>query len=211
MDLFAKARWPIYFFAAFGLGLLVGPAWAMYKVVQPDGSVTYTDRPPLTGQARVTSLTPRGIDSAPQAALPVALRQAMQRYPVTLYTAIDCPPCEGARQLLLRRGVPFAEKRVLNEDDAQALERAVGGRTVPALHIGAQPLRGFSENDWTVYLDAAGYPRESVLPAGWPMPAATPLAQRAEAPSAAPAAPPAAPARLPAPPVPERVPGQIRF
>ena len=35
--------------------LALSPAQAMYKVVQPDGSVTYTDRPPLSGNARVPS------------------------------------------------------------------------------------------------------------------------------------------------------------
>ena len=43
---------------------------------------------------------------------------------------------------------------------------------MPALTIGAQPLRGLSEADWTAYLDAAGYPRESRLPRGWQPPPA---------------------------------------
>ena len=49
---------------------------------------------------------------------------------------------------------------------------------MPALTIGAQPLRGFSETDWTAYLDAASYPRESKLPRNWPQPQATPLVER---------------------------------
>ncbi len=63
--------------------------------------------------------------------------------------------------------MPFNEKKVVSEDDAGALEKAVGARTVPGLTIGTQALRGFSETDWTAYLDAAGYPRESKLPRGW--------------------------------------------
>ncbi|TAG29021.1 MAG: glutaredoxin family protein, partial [Verrucomicrobia bacterium] len=69
--------------------------------------------------------------------LPLELRQAAARYPVTLYTAADCPPCDSGRKLLQQRGIPYSERRVTSDEDAQALERLVGGRTVPSLTIGA--------------------------------------------------------------------------
>jgi len=64
---------------------------------------------------------------------------------------------------------------------------------VPSLTIGVQPVRGLSETDWTAYLDAAGYPRESRLPRGWQAAPASPLAERAPAPNlpSRPAPPPA--------------------
>jgi glutaredoxin len=162
---------------------------AQYKVVHPDGSVTYTDRPPTDGAARVTTMGRNAVPSGPDNGLPMELRQVAQRYPVTLYAAADCPPCDNGRRYLQQRGIPYAERRIASEEDALALERIVGGRTVPALAIGAQQLRGYSETDWTSYLDAAGYPRESKLPRNWPPVAATPLAERAPpARAAAPAA-----------------------
>lgn len=191
------------------LALAATPAWAQYKVVAPDGSVTYTDRPPYEGNLRITSMG----RNAPAAAvaevgLPIELRQATARYPVTLYTTADCVPCDNGRNLLQQRGVPYVERSIGSEEDAQALERLVGARTVPALTVGAQPLRGFSETDWAAYLDAAGYPKESKLPRNWPAAVATPLVQRAVA--AAPVARPAPAA--PAPPPPEAPqPGTIRF
>ncbi len=145
----------------------MAPAWAQYKVVAADGSVTYTDRPRAEANARVTALGRSGAAPPAEAALPAELRQVAQRYPVTLFTGADCLPCDNGRRLLQQRGIPYTERRVSSEDDAMALERAVGGRTVPALTIGAQPLRGLSETDWTAYLDAAGYPRVSKLPSGW--------------------------------------------
>jgi glutaredoxin len=180
------------------------PAAAQYKVVNPDGSVTYTDRPPPPGaNARITQMGRSAAAPAPGAeapALPADLRQVVQRYPVVLYTSADCPSCEGARQFLQRRGVPYSEKTVQSEEDVLALERLVGGRTVPSLGIGAQPLRGFSDASWGEYLDAAGYPRESRLPRGWPAPTVAPLVERsvAAAPRTAPPAPAAAPAPAPA-------------
>jgi glutaredoxin len=181
----------------------VAPALALYKVIGPDGSVTYTDRPPVGTTARVSTL---GASGAPapdsEAALPFELRQAASRFPVTLYTSDNCSPCDSARQFLQQRGVPFAERRITSEDDAAALERAVGGRTVPALSVGSQALRGLQQSDWAAYLDAAGYPRESRLPRNYQAPAPQPLVERTVPVTRAPAAPaavPVAPAPAPEP------------
>jgi len=162
------------------LACVAAPALAQYKVIGSDGSVTYTDRPPIASNARITSLNRRGeAQATTDAGLPFDLRQATTRFPVTLYTSADCPPCDSGRVILQQRGVPFNERRVSSEDDAAALERAVGGRTVPALTIGSQALRGLSQTDWTSYLDAAGYPRESRLPRNFQPAAPTPLVERA--------------------------------
>ena len=202
--------------AVLGLGAL--PCWAQYKVVMPDGSVTYTDRPRADGNARITPMGRSGIGaatpSAADASLPLELRQAMQRYPVTLYTSADCGACESGRRHLQQRGVPYTERRVASEEDAIALERAAGGRTVPALTIGAQPLRGFSETDWTAYLDAASYPRESKLPRDWQNPM---LVAQGEKPAPVRATPPALPTPTPATEpgnpdaAPPQRPGGVRF
>ncbi len=182
----------------FAIALAACPlaALAQYKVVNPDGSVSYTDRPPIASDVKITPMK-RGVLPATAAAgeLPFELRQVAARYPVTLYTASDCTPCDSGRQLLVARGVPYVERTVTTEEDAQALDRLAGGRMVPALTIGAQALRGFSQQDWSSYLDAAGYPRESRLPRGWKAPDPAPLVERVEraSPRARPVEPPAAP------------------
>src|SRR5512138_1948448 len=176
------------FVAPGALLLLVAasPSHALFKVVAPDGTVTYTDRPP---PAQIGRQAPASKDAAadPAAGLPYELRQIVTRYPVTLYTSNDCAPCESARRLLQGRGVPFSERRVDSNDDAEALNRITGGRSVPTLTIGGQALRGYADADWHSYLDAAGYPRESRLPRNYQAPAATPLVARQPE-----AAPPAA-------------------
>lgn len=184
---------------------LIGPAMAQYKVVDANGRVTYTDKPPVTDNAKVVNLG----RSAPAAAdggdlgLPFELRQVAARYPVTLYTGASCTPCEAGRQLLRQRGVPYTERQIVTDEDSAALERLSGGRTIPSLSVGSQALRGFNPTDWSSYLDAAGYPRESRLPRSWQPPAATPLVARAPAaPASAPqvaAEPPRPAAPAPAP------------
>ncbi|MGC4079876.1 MAG: glutaredoxin family protein [Rubrivivax sp.] len=177
-------------------------AWSLYKVIGPDGSITYTDRPPAAANARITSLGRNG-ETTPlgDASLPFELRQASARYPVVLYTAADCPPCDNARGLLQQRGVPYRERSVVSDDDTRALERLTGARTVPALTVGQQVLSGLAAADWNAYLDAAGYPKESKLPRSWQLPPVAPLTEGAPARAARPAAEPAsaAPAGTPPP------------
>jgi glutaredoxin len=188
------------------------PALALFKVVGPDGKVTYTDRPPVDQTARVT---PLGKDSTPASAgvtaLPAELRDAVARYPVTLYSAPDCNVCDEARRSLQTRGVPYSERRVENNEDTLALERITGARTVPALAIGAQVLRGWNNVDWASYLDAAGYPKESKLPRGWPAASVSPLTARTAPATADAAPPPTRPPAAPPPDAPAQAPGSIRF
>lgn len=166
------------------------PAQAQYKVVGPDGKITYTDRPPTPTEGKATQLGVRGVPLGAEVPLPAELRPVVARYPVTLFvTGAACDPCNAARQLLRQRGIPFTEKLIVTPEDSDALERLSGGRDAPTLTVGAQTLRGLAGELWNSYLDAAGYPRESRLPSNYQYPAATPLTERREAARAAPPRP----------------------
>ncbi|MEP7057857.1 MAG: glutaredoxin family protein [Caldimonas sp.] len=192
--------------------LAAPPSQAQYKVVGPDGKVTYTDRAPSASDSQVKPLG-RVAPTQPAVDLPFELRQIADRYPVTLYVATgSCEPCVSARNLLRQRGIPYAEKQVLSAEDSQALEKISGGRDAPTLAIGSQIVRGLSTDLWNSYLDAAGYPRESKLPASYQYRAPSPIVERREAAAAAPANPaPAAVAETPAAERPQPTPGGIRF
>jgi glutaredoxin len=164
--------------ATAALLLLAGPAHAIYKVIGPDGKVTYTDTPPADNSAKVKPVAvDGGGGGAPSlVGLPFEVKQAASKYPVTLYTSKACNPCDSARQLLRQRGVPFAEK-TLNDTSADqaALERIAGTTSVPVLTVGQQQLKGLTPGEWHSYLDAAGYPKENKLPASYRQPSPTPL------------------------------------
>jgi glutaredoxin len=173
--------------AYIALATLMGcalPAYAQqYKVIGANGKVTYTDRPPVVAGDRVSALKspgPSSVNSA-VASLPLELRQAAQRYPVTLYVTGNCAPCDSARQFLQQRGIPHTEKTVSTVEDGEALQRVTGGRDAPAVTIGAQVVRGLSTESWASYLDAAGYPKTSKLPANYQFASATPLTERRDA------------------------------
>ena len=165
-------------------GLLLLAAWSLaasaqqvYRIVGPDGKVTFSDRPPEDPKAKVAPAAVVGMGGTGSnvAALPFELRNAASRYPVTLYTAANCAPCANARGFLSNRGVPFTEKTVGSNEDIEALQRLSGSQSVPFATIGAQQLKGFSETEWGQFLDAAGYPQTSVLPASYRNPPPAPL------------------------------------
>ncbi|MBP8270882.1 MAG: glutaredoxin family protein [Sphaerotilus sp.] len=144
--------------------LLGGPVAAQYKVVGSDGRVTYTDRPPAGAVARPLGAGPA---TTPTVELPYALQQAATRYPATLYTAPNCSPCDSARALLRQRGVPVREYTIERAEDLAELQRREGRIELPMLRLGAQRLQGFEAGEWHATLDAATYPRTSLLPPTW--------------------------------------------
>jgi glutaredoxin len=178
-------------------------AQQLYRIVGPDGRVTFSDQPPPpSANSKVT--TGRGgsfAETSGGAALPFELRSVAQRFPVTLYTGKDCTPCNSGRNLLTSRGIPFTERTVENSEDLEALKRLSGDTNLPLATVGGQQMKGFSDAEWTQFLDAAGYPKTSQLPAGYRNPAPSPLVARAApaTPAPAAAAPTPAPAAAPAP------------
>ncbi len=192
-------------------------AQQMYRSVGPDGKVTFSDQPPPTAaNAKVTAgRTGRAGDGpSGNTTLPAALRPIATRYPVTLFTGKDCgAPCAAARSLLSARGVPFDEKTIETKDDIDSLRRLMGETVMPSATIGGQQLKGFSDQEWTQYLDAADYPKASLLPANFRNPAPTPMVARAPAaaPPRTPEAPTVAPARATAPAPTPANPAGIKF
>lgn len=203
--------------------VLVSPAFAqgVYRIVGPDGKVTFSDQPPpANAPARPVGNASSGAPSAAATQLPFELRQVSSRYPVVLYTGRECAPCNSGRNLLNARGIPYSEKTIETAQDGEALKRLSGESSLPFLTIGSQRIKGYSDSEWTQFLDAAGYPKQSALPAGYRRPAATPLVATQGGAPASPAAAtgtpgtapavPAAPAEVPVTPQPQN-PAGIRF
>ncbi len=152
-------------------------AQQIFKIVAPDGRVTFSDRAPADPAAKASAAAVVGMNTTPTniGSLPFELRQAAARYPVTIYTSPGCNTCAQGRSLLTSRGIPFSEKTVSTQEDGDALMRMTGANSVPVLTIGAQQLKGFSDSEWSQFLDAAGYPKTSQLPPAYVPAPATPL------------------------------------
>jgi hypothetical protein len=150
------------------LTLLANAAHAdeIYRWRDSDGTIYYSDTAPPP-QGRDAERKRLG-DRPPDPALPYALQIAQRNFPVTLFVADGCGSgCSQASAYLSGRGVPYAERNASEEEARDALSTMTGGRLeVPLLIVGKTPLRGFQEVAWGAALDAAGYPKSSVLPGG---------------------------------------------
>ncbi|MDZ4400496.1 MAG: glutaredoxin family protein, partial [Hydrogenophaga sp.] len=131
-----------------GLVSVSALAQGVYRIVGPDGRVSYSDQPPPATNTRPVAPAPSAAGGA-SAQLPFELRQVSNRYPVTLYTSSECAPCNSGRNLLNARGIPYAEKTIGTNEDAEALKRLSGQVSLPFLTIGSQQIKGYSDSEWT--------------------------------------------------------------
>jgi glutaredoxin len=167
---------------AFGASVLcVGlSAHATYKWVGADGKITYSDvPPPAEGKLlRGPSGAPPQSAAEGDSGLPYALKQAVAKYPVVLYSANDCSPCKMAREVLTKRGVPFSERLITSGNDAEQFKKlGFTDLTMPSITVGKERSVGFEASAYDRLLDSAGYPRSSVLPSTYKAPAAEAMAK----------------------------------
>lgn len=135
----------------------------LYRWVDENGQVTYSDLPPPPSAAATEQK--RFVDRPGSQQLPYALQTAMRDHPVTLFST-DCGPmCTQATQLLEKRGVPFTEKNARDPQFQQELTALTGGKLeVPVLLVGKNVAKGFEQDSWQSALDIAGYPKSNSLP-----------------------------------------------
>jgi glutaredoxin len=183
----ARHRLSVLAAAALLLPALAAAQANVYRWVDKDGKVHYSDTPPPEPQKNLTQKRVGGGFAAEATQLPYATQVAMQKSPVTLYTGADCgDPCKLGRELLAKRGIPFSERDAQGSaEDAEALKKLVGAIEVPVLTVGSAKVKGYEEGAWHSALDGAGYPRTALPGQALPRPPAPP--RRPEAPPAAPA------------------------
>ena len=155
----------------------------LYRWTDARGQVNYGDRPPPDAQ-NLLRIDLRSIGEQVQSMLPYQVRRAAATYPVMLFTASKCPPCNTAREFLAKRGIPFAERTIVTGDDSVELKRLTGAEGVPVATVGTASLIGFDPDEWNITLDASGYPKTSQLTPTFRQEPARPLTQKEKAPPA---------------------------
>jgi glutaredoxin len=133
----------------------------VYRYVDGDGRIVYTDRAPLGTVKDLQSKRVSG-NTIETSTMSLALQQASERYPVTLYTFACGEACDRAVALLNRRGVPHTALNVEDANNAQKLQNLTGELQAPVLQVGDKLIaKGFGESQWNTMLDQAGYPKSS--------------------------------------------------
>lgn len=137
-------------------------AQTTYRWTDKDGRTHYSDQPPPSDARNVQKKTLGG-QYLEVGATSFGLQKAAQEFPVTLYVTADCgTECRVGRELLQKRGVPFAEKMVRSYEDGEMLKKLAGGELlVPVIAVGSLVQKGFEEGTWHKLLDDAGYPKAS--------------------------------------------------
>lgn len=139
-------------------------AQGVYRWVDKDGKVHYGDAPPSDNKTVEQKKIQGGAGTPNPENLPLALRDAMEKNPVSAFLTNCGELCTGARALLSGRGIPYTVRNPeTNPADAEALTKLVGTPEVPVLQVGTRIIRGFTEASWNSALDAGGYPRTSLL------------------------------------------------
>ena len=161
----------------------------VYRYVDKDGKVVYSDRSPPTDSKDVQAkrLSANFIESN---TVPMATTQAAERFPATLYTFACGTVCQNAEALLNRRGVPYTTVNVEDVKGAEQLKKLTGEQQAPVLQLGDKLVaKGFNESRWQAMLDEAGYPKSAprrVATKGAPPPDLAPAQPAAAAPDAVP-------------------------
>lgn len=137
----------------------------LYRWVDLDGKVHYSEQPPPPSTARKVEEKILGTPPADDGQLPYASRLAAKNFPVTLYSSECGEPCTRAREHLTQRGVPFNEKNAGTPEVQAELKKLIGALEVPVLAIGtAIRLKGYEPGAWNTALDEAGYPKSAPYP-----------------------------------------------
>lgn len=141
----------------------------VYKVVAPDGSVIYSDRPPDASKS--ATLEFRHLPASPLSESAIRFRAEIEKSikartaalsepqagELRFFTAQWCPHCRRAKAYLAQRRVPFTEYDIETPDGMTAFVQA-GGRAVPLLVSSTGRVQGYSEGSYDRFLIASRRP-----------------------------------------------------
>jgi len=156
-----------------------------YRWIDQAGKVHYTDAPPPPSAAKSVEQKKLGGSVIETSQAPYQLTEAMRIYPVVLYTSPSCKDgCPQARELLGKRGVPFREVSVADDESNALLKKVSGTNQVPTLTVGSQVQIGYEPGGFNSLLDTAGYPKSAINLPGATKAMAPATAAKPQAPAA---------------------------
>ena len=121
----------------------------IYKWVDEDGRVQFSDRPPVEVEAETVRL--REINTYEEVSIEDGKDmgsnqpQVGKAKKVVMYSAPWCGVCKRARQFFKARGIPFREMDVERSIMARRELERMNARGVPVILVGGKRMNGFSE------------------------------------------------------------------
>lgn len=136
-------------------------AQQVYKVVGPDGKVTYSQTPPPPGSKLEKTLEFQELPSTPMPDYVLKFRQELEKsidakqkaqaeapQALRLFTAKWCGYCRQAKGWLSQRGMAFQEVDIETPGGMAEFARTGGRRSVPLLIGPGLRLQGFSADGY---------------------------------------------------------------
>ena len=137
--------------------MMSAAADTVYKVVGPDGEITYSDKPPAD-RSRTNTLEFRNLPSSPLPAHVLRFREQLEKSAegrihaarasresdAVLFTAIWCGHCKRAKTHLAAAQISYVEYDIESVDGMRAFISAGGSGGVPLLVAGDRRIQGYS-------------------------------------------------------------------
>lgn len=121
----------------------------IYKVVGPDGKVSYTDKEPKSEKAEKLKIqTYAGVPAVS------SLNAAVKR--VTLFSAQWCGACRKAKAYMVSHKIAFDEWDIDTSSYAQGKLKEFGTKSIPVILVGNQRMVGFSPESFEDMRSKAG-------------------------------------------------------
>ena len=127
----------------------------IYRWVDGNGRVQYTDKPPAGVKAKPVQDRINSYGGAPTVS--GAASAGGTRPEIRMYSTEWCGYCKKARDYMARNRIRFTELDIEKSTAAHAEYKRLGGRGVPVILVGAQRMNGYSEERFAQMLKAAGY------------------------------------------------------
>lgn len=135
--------------------LPLAQAAKIYQYKDANGNVVFSDQPPPGQKADTKDVRANVVQTSGGT---FSTREAIRKNPVILWSNNCGDDCDGARNLLAKRGVPYSLRNPqASPADFEQLKKIAGDGVVPVLQIGEKVLKGYQESGWDSALDTAGY------------------------------------------------------
>lgn len=129
-------------------GIVNSPSAEIYKWVDNNGKVHFTDSPPEQVKTQKVTLQINSFTSPNVSQFrfdPALISKRKVTTQVVMYSTSWCGYCKKARRYFLQQNIPFEEYDVEKSAKGKKDYKALGGRGVPIIVAGDRTMNGFSE------------------------------------------------------------------
>lgn len=122
----------------------------IYKWVDENGNVHFTDQPPIDKKTEQVTISKINTYTSPRISTleftPARVQTARKR--VVMYSTSWCGACKRAKQYFNENGINYVEYDVETNEKGKQDFRELGGRGVPVILVGNKRLNGFSASSF---------------------------------------------------------------